>query len=87
MDVVSLLPVRNLDSATLKKEFDNVIKAITSIGLQVLAISVDNSTPNRKFYLNELCCGLLKDHVMLSDASLELTILFLQGRSWRQKSL
>ncbi len=62
-DVVSLVPVTNLDSSLLKKEFDNVMRALYHLGFEVLATSMDNATPNRKLYTNELCDGELKPSV------------------------
>ncbi len=62
-DVVALFPVRNLDAKRIHQEFEGVMKELTSIGYQVIAVSVDNAAPNRKFYVEELCLGNLKTKV------------------------
>ncbi len=62
-DVVALFPVRNLDAKRINQEYLVVMKELTAIGFKVTAISVDNASPNRKFYVEELCSGNLKTKV------------------------
>jgi hypothetical protein len=54
MDMVALCPVNVLDSKLLKTGFDKILPALTELGLVVLAISMDNASPNRKYFL-DLC--------------------------------
>ena len=49
-DIVAMFPVNNLDSSKLKSEFLKVMEALSTIGFEVLVISLDNATANRKFF-------------------------------------
>ncbi len=62
-DIVAMYPVKNLDSTKILQEFNCVVEALTGIGFKVAAISVDNASPNRKFYVEGLCSGNLKTSV------------------------
>ena len=66
-DVVALFPVRNLDAKRIHQEFLVVMKELAAIGFQVTAVSVDNASPNRRFYVEELCSGNLKTKVSHPD--------------------
>ncbi len=61
-DIVALFPVSNLDSKILQETFLKVVSELTKLGLKVVAISVDNATPNRKFFI-QLCGGSLSPSV------------------------
>ncbi len=74
-DIVALFPVRNLDSSKILSNFHSVLTALTDIGFHVIALSVDNATPNRKFYVEELCGGNLTTripHPTMTESSLFL---------------
>lgn len=58
-DVVSLTPITNCTSKDVKRHFDAVLVALKQVELDVVAISVDNHTSNRKFYTDELCGGTI----------------------------
>ena len=58
-DIVALFPIRNLDSEKILKHFHMVITTLSEIGFLVFAMSADNASPNRKFYVEELCSGSL----------------------------
>ena len=57
-DVVCLTPVVNLTSGLLHKMFIQVLQVMHSVGLIVVATSMDNFSANRKFY-TEFCGGKL----------------------------
>jgi len=75
-DTVSLIPVSKLDTAKIQEEYNQVMKAMTNLGFQVVSMSLDNATPNRKFYVHEFCKGILKPqipHPLLPNKPLFLT--------------
>ena len=62
-DVVALYPMSKL---TASKQFDcykEVMQLLHGLSLNVVGISVDNATTNRKFYIDYLCDGVLKTSV------------------------
>ena len=62
-DMISLCPISNLDAELLYKEFCGVLKCLTEVGFDVVAISVDNATPNRRFFNDILCKGKLRPFI------------------------
>ena len=56
---VCLTPVVNLTSGLMHKMFIKVLRVVHSVGLTVVATSMDNLSANRKFYA-ELCGGKLQ---------------------------
>ncbi len=62
-DIVALFPIQNLDSGKILSHFDVVMNSLTQLGYHVFAISVDNASPNRKFYVEELCAGTLSTQI------------------------
>jgi len=62
-DIISLTPETNLNSSTINSAFKSIVPAIFEAGLTVVGISVDNFSANRKFYVNELCGGVLKSSI------------------------
>ena len=75
-DVVSLVPCSHLDSAFLLCEFEKVIQLLSKTDFRVVAISVDNATPNRKFYVHELGKGNLPVSVQHPLQATPLHLLF-----------
>ncbi len=74
-DVVSFRQITTLDSSTIKEEYDQVMEALNSVGFKIKCVSMDNATPNRKFFVDALCNGDLKPsipHPQLPDESLFL---------------
>ena len=73
-DMIALVPVKTLNSSLLKTHFDQVLEAVTKIGITVVGLSVDNFSANRKFY-SDLCGGELKpsiSHPLLQDEQIFL---------------
>jgi len=58
-DMVAMFPTKNLNSARLLDTYRAVLKALTEKGFLVCGISADNATPNRRFFVDELCKGCL----------------------------
>ena len=61
--VIALVPIHNITSKDLKVQFDSCIEASTKLKLNVVAISADNHTSNRKFFTEELCKGTLSESI------------------------
>lgn len=61
-DIVAQYPVMNLDSSILKECYNSVMDALHEVGFEVVLLSCDNATPNRKF-LTELCEGDLRESI------------------------
>ena len=59
---VICLPVVNLTSGILHKNISEVVQRTHKAGLNVVALSMDNYSANRKFYI-ELCGGELKPNI------------------------
>ena len=75
-DIVCLMPVVNLTSKTLHKYFDSVLQIATNAGLNVVGVSMDNYSANRKFY-TELCGRELKSFIASPvDKNKPLFLLF-----------
>ncbi len=62
-DVVALFPITHLDFETLYQMFVNVLAAVTDVGFDTVATSVDNASCNRKFYVEALCHGILQTSI------------------------
>jgi hypothetical protein len=62
-DMVALYPVLSLNSKYLKDSFLEVLEGVSAVGLHVMAVSVDNASSNRSFFVNELCGGELKTSI------------------------
>ena len=70
------LPGRRLSSKTLHKYFDSVLQITTNAGLNVVGVSMDNYSANRKFY-TELYGGELKSFIASPvDKNKPLFLLF-----------
>ncbi len=50
-DVVALCPMTNLDADKLETETTKVLQGLNDLGFEVLLLSADNATPNRKFFM------------------------------------
>ncbi len=74
-DVIALCPTNKLDAKKIKHEFKKVLQSVTEVGFHAVALSFDNATPNKRFYIHELCGGNLQTkviHPFLSDKPLFL---------------
>ncbi|KAG1687934.1 hypothetical protein GQR58_008215 [Nymphon striatum] len=62
-DMVSLFPMKKINVKKLTTCCFEVLKLLDKIGLNVVAISVDNHPVNRSFFVKELCGGFLKPSI------------------------
>ncbi|XP_059083474.1 uncharacterized protein LOC131880791 [Tigriopus californicus] len=63
LDVVSLTPIVNLTAEAMHHDFVKVLECVEDVGFEIVAISIDNSTPNRKFVQKILCNGVVQPWV------------------------
>ena len=59
-DIVSIYPMCKLTTVKQNDCYLEVMTLLRSVGFNVIAISVDNATTNRKFFIDCLCGGDLK---------------------------
>ncbi len=59
-DVVALFPIKNVNSELLKDIHDQMLPELTTLGFNVIGLSADNYSANRKYYEDELCAGDMK---------------------------
>src|SRR6218665_4071868 len=58
--LVGIYPMANLTTAKQFQCYNEVMVLLRAVGLNVVAISVDNAATNRKFFVDYLCNGQLK---------------------------
>ena len=68
-DVVALYPIAKLTANKQNECYNEVMAMLRKVGLNVVALSVDNATTNRKFYIDHLCGGTLQTSVIDSQIS------------------
>jgi hypothetical protein len=61
-DIVAMYPMLKLTAAKQNDCYQQVAALVRNVKLNVVAISVDNATANRKFFVDFLCGGLLQSH-------------------------
>ena len=61
-DMVAMHPISRIDSDVIELNFTKVLQSITEIGMDVVAVSTDGHSPNRKFY-SKLCGGTMKTSI------------------------
>ena len=65
-NIVALVPLPKMDSSFLRKLFNDVMNAITTIGYDVMVSFVEVRSSNVKFYKKELCTDKLASFVPLT---------------------
>lgn len=76
-DIVAMIPVTTINSSFIKSWFLQVVKAVTSVGFDVVATIVDAHASNRRFYKDELCNGNLTPSIDNPfDSSKKIFLLF-----------
>lgn len=55
-DMVAMHPISKIDSSVIEKFYQQVLSAVTDIGLTVVSVSTDGHSANRKFF-EQLCGG------------------------------
>lgn len=75
-DLVAMYPMAKLTAA---KQFDcykEVMTLLKNISFNVVAVSVDNATTNRKFFVDCLCAGNLRTNIIDSVTGQPLFLIF-----------
>lgn len=49
-DMVAMLPISKVDAVLIEKHFQAVLKSVTEVGLEVVCVSTDGHSANRKFF-------------------------------------
>jgi len=62
-DLVTIYPMAKLTAAKQLECFNEVMTLLRKVSLNVVVISVDNASTNRKFLVDCLCDGELKTHI------------------------
>ena len=75
-DIVGIFPVKFLTSDKLFESFNHVMTMLHNIGFLVRAVLVDNSHPNRRFFVFHLCHGELKPYIISQWTQEKLFLLF-----------
>eukprot|EP00094_Tigriopus_californicus_P004617 TCALIF_04445-PA protein Name:"Protein of unknown function" AED:0.29 eAED:0.30 QI:0/0/0/0.16/1/1/6/0/546 len=76
-DMVALYPCTKLTAEMLEAQVNEVLRALDSIGFEILALCMDNATTNRKYFKKILCDGELKPFIQHPiDPNLKLFIFF-----------
>jgi hypothetical protein len=56
-DMIAMVPIKKIDSSVLLSNFQKVVQCLSDIGFDVVTVSTDGHSSNRKFYSKELCQG------------------------------
>jgi len=59
-DLVAIYPMCKLTAAIKYECYKDVQAMLRSVDVNVVAISVDNATANRRFFVDHLCGGILR---------------------------
>ena len=75
-DLVSIYPMAKLTAAKQLECFNEVMTLLRKVLLNVVVISVDNASTNRKFLTDCLCDGQLKTHITDPLAGQPIFLIF-----------
>ena len=75
-DVVAIYPMCKLTAEKQHECFKETMKLLGSVGIRVVAVSVDNAATNRKFYVDCLCSGSLQTHFIDTATGQPIFLLF-----------
>jgi len=75
-DVVSVYPMAGLTAAKQYDCYTEVMATVRKVGLNVVAIAVDNASTNRKFFIDFLCGGSLRTSIIDSDNDQPIFLIF-----------
>ena len=75
-DMVGIFPIKNIKADSLKCCYDKVMELIHKVGFNVVAISIDNASANRKFYKDCLCNGSWKNSIKNSYTGGTIFLVF-----------
>ena len=75
-DLVGIYPVNKLTAAKQHQCYLEVMSLLHSVAMNVVAISVDNASTNRKFFIDFLCGGRLHTHITDTVTRQPIYLLF-----------
>ena len=75
-DLVALYPMSTLTAVKLHECYNDVMSLLRKVSVNVVAISVDNATTNRKFFVDCLCNGNLQTHIIDPVTGQPIFLLF-----------
>ena len=75
-DLVSMYPMSKLTAVKLHECYKEVMALLRTVAVNVVAISVDNATTNRKCFVDCLCDGTLKTHILDPVTGQPIFLLF-----------
>lgn len=75
-DVIALYPITSLTAENQFKCYKEVMTILRQIPFNVVAISVDNATVNRKFFTQFLCKGKLSSHIIDEETQQPIYLIF-----------
>lgn len=75
-DIVAMYPMCKLTADKQNECYKEVSLLLKSVQLNVVAISVDNASTNRKFFTEFLCSGTLRTHVVDSATQQPIFLIF-----------
>lgn len=75
-DLVAIYPMANLNAAKQNKCYNDAKSTIRKVGLNVVAVSVDNASTNRKFFIDFLCDGVLRTSIIDAETNEPLFLMF-----------
>jgi hypothetical protein len=75
-DMVALLPLTKIDSTILHESFNKIVECVTEVGFDVVCVSTDGHSANRRFYAQELCRGKIQPYVAHPVTGDKIFLLF-----------
>jgi len=75
-DLVGIYPMSKLTAVKQYECYVEVMTLLRSVSLNTVAISVDNATTNRKFFIDCLCDGNLQTHIIDSVTGQPIYLIF-----------
>jgi hypothetical protein len=75
-DIVAIYPMHQLTANKQLECYLEVMDLLHSVSLNVVAISVDNATTNRKFFVHSLCDGQLRTSVINQKTGQPIFLVF-----------
>jgi len=71
-DMVAMIPTSRIDCKKINAYFREVTSALTEIGFDIVCVSVDDHSSNKKIYQEELCDGEMRRFISSGDSSIHL---------------
>jgi len=75
-DIVAIYPISKLTADIQHRCYNEVMALLRKVLLNVVAISVDNASTNRKFFVDCLCEGKLKTHITDAETGQPIYLIF-----------